>query len=115
MKAQELDGQLIGAAADFHRLRAESKAFWSGSEALGREAEERMWDDCDAGLWRLTDGAMALVAKLPARTPEGLRAKASVAQALFLEHHGGQIEEGCEDEEIKVSLSLVRDILGRTA
>jgi hypothetical protein len=113
-KAEELDGELLQAAADFHRLRAKDKAAWA---TLPRDAavERARWDWCNSeeGDWTLTDAATRRVSDLPARTPEGLRAKARVAQALLLEHHGSLIEEDAADEEIAVAMSLVQDILGR--
>jgi hypothetical protein len=114
-KARELDGELLQAAADFHRLRAKDLAAWSALPA-DKALEHARWDWCnsDEGDWTLTDAACERVQQLPARTPEGIRAKARVAQTLLLEHHGPLIEEDAAGEEIAVAMSLVQDILGST-
>jgi hypothetical protein len=67
------------------------------------------------GLWIRIGGAVQRVADLPATTSEGLRAKATVLEEMIRQQHSTQLEEGCEDEEIMVALSLVRDVLGRAA
>ena len=115
-KAAELDGELLQAAADFHRLRAADKAAWAALPG-DKTLEDERWDWCNSeeGDWTLVDAACERVRQLPARTPEGLRAKAGVAQALLFEHHKPAIEEGCEDEEVAVAMSLCRDILGGAA
>jgi hypothetical protein len=112
-KAQELDGELLQAAADFHRLRAKDRAAWSALPNI-KAWEEARWDWCNSeeGDWTLIDAAIDRIKELPARTPEGVRAKAGVAQALLFENNKPSIEEGCEDEEVAVAMSLCRDILG---
>jgi hypothetical protein len=110
---QESDGELLAAAADFHRMRAEDKAFWKVTKDDPGNKHADAFNAPD-GLWVRTSGAVQRVSDLAAATPEELRAKASVLEDLIREHHGRQLEEGCEDEEIMVALSLVRDVLGRT-
>ena len=111
-KAEELDGELLQAAADFHRLRAQDKAFW---KTLSDDPGNVIWDQHNApdGRWTRIDEAADRVAELPAKTPEGLRAKATVVEALMIEHHGEQLEEGCEDEQVRLAMSLACDVLGK--
>jgi hypothetical protein len=111
---QHPDGALLQAAAAFHRLREEDSRAWKAIPD-DKDLTQAHWDWCNSekGYWTLIDSACERVRQLPARTLEGLRAKALVAETLLLEHHGTQIAENCEGEEIYVAMSLARDILGR--
>jgi hypothetical protein len=111
-QAAELDGELLSSAAEWRRLVAQDKATWRSLEDEETAAGQAYWDEAAAsgGIWdRIHDAAERVMAR-PATTPEGIRAKASVLQQMLREH---QIEEGCANEEIRVALSLVSDIMGR--
>ncbi|MCK8784146.1 hypothetical protein M0638_07120 [Roseomonas sp. NAR14] len=87
-KAAELDGELITASAEYTRLAAGRAT----SPALLRELEER-------------------IAALPARTPEGIRAK---AEAAFLAMAaGGAVADGPAGTDSWLPWSLVLDLTGR--
>ncbi len=111
---QHPDRELLAAAGDFHRMRAEDKAFWKVTKDDPGNKHADAFNQPD-GLWTRIGGAVQRVSNLPAVTPEGLRAKATVLEEMIRQQHSTQLEEGCEDEEIMVALSLVRDVLGRAA
>jgi hypothetical protein len=93
-------------------MRVEDKAFWKATkdDPGNKHADASNAPD---GLWTRIGVAIQRVSNLIAATPEGLRAKASVLEEIIRQEHRRQLEEGCEDEEIMVALSLVRDLLGR--
>jgi hypothetical protein len=109
------DADLLAAAAAFHKLTAEDVAYW---KAIGEEddRDNKHWNACnaDGGLWTRLYAATRRACELPAKTPEGLRAKASVVQALIIEHHGTE-ECGVWDEAVDAAMSLVRDLVGVAA
>ena len=109
---QHPDRELLAAAGDFHRMRAEDKAFWKVTKVDPGNKHADAFNLPD-GLWTRIGGAVQRVSNLPATTPEGLRAKATVLEEMIRQQHSPQLEEGCEDEEIMVALSLVCDLLGR--
>jgi hypothetical protein len=112
-KAQELDGELLAAAADFHKFTAEDRAFW---EAVGVEADQDNRNACNAedGIWTRLFAATGRVRDLPAKTLAGFRAKASVVEALIIEQNGPE-ERGDWNEDIDLAMSLVRDLMGAAA
>ena len=86
--------ELLAAAGHFHRMRAEDKAFWKVTK-----------DDPGnkhADAFNQPDGLLTRIGGAVQRVSEMIR-----------QQHSTQLEEGCEDEEIVVALSLVRDVLGR--
>jgi hypothetical protein len=106
-----VDAQLLAAVDDFQRLTAEGQV-WNArikAEPDGNAGEEMMKGPAEK-VWKAAYDSANRVACLPARTLEGMRAKASVAEVLLLEHHGRAIDEGIGDEEIVVALSLARDL-----
>ena len=113
-QGQGPDAELLAAAGDFHRMRAEDKAFWKATKDDPEDKYANAFNQPD-GLWVRISGAVQRVSDLPAVTSEGLRAKATVLEAVIRQEHRAQLEEGCEDEEIRVALSLARDVLGRVA
>ena len=62
-KAEELDGELLQAAADFYRLGAEDRAAWAALPNI-KAWEEARWDWCNSeeGAWTLIDAARDRVA-----------------------------------------------------
>ena len=98
-KAAELDGELLSCCAEADRLEALSDAMVVGLPSSGRCP---VWAEAD----RLGDEAYSLrerVVAMPARTPEGLQAKALLVLSR-LEDNG----LACG-----LALSLARDVLGR--
>jgi hypothetical protein len=111
-KDQGPDGELLAAAVDFHRMRAEDKAFWEVTKDDPGNKHADAFNQPD-GLWVRISGAVQRVSNFAATTPEGLVAKASVLEEIIRQEHRAQLEADCEDEEIMVALSLLRDVLGR--
>ena len=114
-KAQELDGDLLETAATINRLFAEDARHSAIMQSVDRIDHDRLWVEVDETVWRPLNAAVDRLAKLEARTPEGVAAKARVTEFILLRYHGDVIEEGCEGEEIRLAMSLVKDITGRPA
>ncbi len=98
-KAAELDGELLECCAEADALEVTAKAMTKGVPSSGRSPE---WEAADA----LREEAYDLrerAVELPARTPEGLQAKARVV----LE----RLEK--EGQATEMAHSLARDVLGR--
>jgi hypothetical protein len=116
-KAQELDGELLSSVSEWHRLVTQDKATWDGLKDEETAVGQAYWDEADAdgGIWDRIHDAAERIMTLPARTPEGIRGKASVLRRMLLDHHEEQLDEDCADEEIRVAFSLVSDILGRAS
>jgi len=104
-----LDGELLAAYARWLPWEAERKRVVA--LALG----DPTWDarfDAYTDAWH---AGMAEMMRIPARTPEGLDAKARVMRALLENHVGcedGLIEGASPSEEF--AWSLVNDRLGRS-
>jgi hypothetical protein len=111
------DGALLSSAAEYNRLFDQDKAAWDSLEEADRAAEEAYGDEADAvgGVWQRMHEDAGRVITLPATTPEGIRAKASVLKRMLLEHYELELEKGSANEEIKVAWSLAMDIVGRPA
>ena len=98
-KAAELDGELLEVAAGIAAIDRQF-ATWNKARASVSDAD---WREELAAYWELADR----VASLPARTPEGLQAKARVLRSVYdslAGHEGDRISEHVH--------SLVRDMLG---
>lgn len=107
-KAAELDGELIAACAEFTRLE---DAYDVACRAEDRTPEgpekEALLDRLDV----LGDEQLAVYAAIcdaPARTPEGLRAKAGAVACWFAKSGDGT---PCNHAD-QLAWSLVRDVLG---
>ena len=97
-KAAELDGELLEVAAGIAAIDRQF-ATWNKARASVSNAE---WREELAAYWELADR----VTDLPARTPEGLQAKARVLRSVYdslAGHEGDRISEHLH--------SLVRDVL----
>jgi hypothetical protein len=111
-KAEEPDGELIGLCREFQAQEDELNRIghvlmdmpWNLREAHPLAQKER--DGVDR-INVLRD----LISGLPARTPEGLRAKAQAALADF----GGVEDEWPSDNSYWIVWTLARDVLGRDA
>jgi hypothetical protein len=116
VKAPEADAELLETAASYHRMREEDRAFWA-SVREEDDADNKMWDAHNApdGLWTRINNTVDRVAELPASTPAGRKAKASVLDDLIREQHSSQIEANCTDQDVTVAMSLIRDLVGDPA
>jgi hypothetical protein len=83
---QHPDRELLAAAGDFHRMRAEDKAFWKVTKVDPGNKHADAFNLPD-GLWTRIGGAVQRVSNLPATTPEGLRAKATVLEEMIRQQH----------------------------
>lgn len=98
-KAQELDGELLRLCSDLHACQRRI------DDLTSRDVD---FDDEMTAWCRIFDEISAI----PVRTPEGLRAKASVVE---LELNLSRIHGELPDASAELAFSLVRDILGRAA
>ena len=112
-KAAELDGELLACCAEALAIDRESDRLWATCLALPDAAadDHPAWAAYDAhtettrGPWH----ALARrIGELPARTPEGLRAKVAAARSAI---PGGRREdpEPCD----RLAWSVFEDVLGR--
>jgi hypothetical protein len=110
-KAEELDGELLALCREFHANRQEIDAIWDSYEEKpannGDPRLNRDGDLCDRYLY-----IREKLAAMPARTPEGIRAKARV---ILYEFHGEDSEKypGQYNPRGALVLSLARDLMGR--
>lgn len=107
-KAAELDGELIAACAEFGRLEdAYDVACRAEDRAPEGPEKDALLDQLDV----LGDEQLAVYAAIcvaPARTPEGLRAKAEALSCWF---QRGSDDTPCNHGD-QLAWSLVRDVLG---
>ncbi len=107
-KAAELDGELIAACAEFGRLEdAYDVTCRAEDRAPDGPEKDALLDQVDA----LGDEQLAVYAAIcttPARTPEGLRAKAHALACWFAKSGDGT---PCNHGD-QLAWSLVRDLLG---
>lgn len=109
-KAQELDGELLAACESFDRVRARIAYLCAHSpgtpfrhpRTVAHEAQIEAANEA----W---DEALERAARLPARTPEGLRAKARLAQVAMEEIY----DDGTEPGAYTIVVSVMSDLLGR--
>lgn len=108
-KAAELDGELIAACAEFGRLEAAHEvACRAEDRAPEGPDKDRLLEQVEAILNRQIEIYDALC-DVPARTPEGLRAKAQALSSWFQKASNGTPSR----HEDQLAWSLVRDIAGR--
>jgi hypothetical protein len=114
-KAVEIDGELLATCASIHRFFAEDERHSAIMEAANRADHDRLWAEVDQAVWQPLNAAVDRLSEFRARTPEGIAAKARVTEFLLMRYHGTEIAEGCEGEEVRLALSLARDITGRAS
>ena len=115
-KAEELDEALIAAVTELRQRDAEHqglKPIMGGPDAA--EAD-RAWSYCDETLWPRQNELIETITGTPARSPEGLRAKA-LALELWLNREvpvfvGETFEDRAEAPDL-LAMSLARDVMGR--
>jgi hypothetical protein len=112
-KAAELDGELIALCAEVERLNTEEAGLIWADDAQNPRYKTLGQPEALAALRaasaRLQD-VLEQIAAMPARTPEGLRAKAQAVHAFFF---GMPPEGGCPAGD--ALWSLVCDVAGRAA
>ena len=97
-KVSELDGELLENAAAIAAIDRQLAAW----EATDKSCTDPDWQAETDDYWNFADR----VAKLPARTPEGLQAKARVLRSIYK-------SVGNEHDNVgRHVLGLVRDMLG---
>ena len=107
-KAAELDGELLACCAEALAIDRESDRLW---DACPMDGEHPAWAAYNAHVDATVPHWQDLVLQIsatPARTPEGLRAKAAVARGAMPEDRIDD-PDPCE----RLALSLYRDVLGR--
>ena len=115
-KAEELDGELLARCTEFQAVEAEMDHIW---ETLG----DRLMAERDAHplAQRETEASgrycelREIIADMPARTPEGLQAKARVVLSEFRGEDNSSDFPGQYDPRGALALSLARDLIGRAA
>ena len=115
-KAAELDGELLARCAEFRDLDDELKRI---NDVLGDMLiAER---DAHPLSQREAEGAdrycelREIIADMPARTPEGIQAKAHIVLAEFRGEDNSGDFPGQYDPRGALALSLARDLIGRAA
>jgi hypothetical protein len=106
-KAQELDGELLAISQEFHENRIEIDAIWDDEMPEDGTPEARR----SSILIDRYEEIRERLAELPARTPEGIRAKARVILAEFVGEDGKEYPNS-HDPRGALALSLARDVLG---
>jgi hypothetical protein len=103
------DAALIRAVREFHHLRAVDATLGACIQHTDDEETNLiLWAYGDE-IWPARAASVNRVASLKARTHRGLKAKASVVEALLLEKHGECTPGGRDGDEFALALSLVRD------
>ena len=103
-KAREIDAELLACCADADEIDRQASQALNGIE----QGDDEGWNAAiGAGLALVADWHRLVrrAAKLPARTPEGLLAKAGLVNSYLREN----------EDAAGIGLSLARDILGRAA
>ncbi|MCB8877606.1 hypothetical protein [Acidisoma silvae] len=105
------DARLLELVARFRRLRKQMDVLWRREELCADADWEQVRNTIRAETFEFVDRCWAIrtaVANLPARTPEGLKAKAWLA---LWETCDGAPEEGPPDHpDVAIAWSLARDI-----
>ncbi len=102
-KATEADQELLACCREAKAANHEAAAVMNGIEALDDDATVMPALEAATPLFVAYSDAILRAGYLPARTPEGLRAKA----ALLLLHLT------TEDDPVALAASLARDVAGR--
>ena len=106
------DAELLGVCAALGRLRDEWQRLWtftSDGPDLATEAD-RAWERYDSEVWPgRTGGLLARLLTLPARTPEGLAAKAA---AVCAQDDATSYSGDCHDDACALWASVARDAAG---
>jgi hypothetical protein len=115
-KAEELDGHLLALCREIADVSGETNRI---SDALAdmpsRELAAHPLRVRESELSDRFCELRELIADMPARTPEGIRAKACVVLAEFRGEDEWEKYPGQYDPRGSLALSLARDLLGRAA
>lgn len=109
-KAAELDRDLIDASREYFALEAEFIRIGHLEGEVPLSEGDELIAQGDA-LLEQQDALRVVMATTPARTPEGLRAKAAALQAWLPTNPDGTAYH-CEEDAL--AWSLCSDLLGRT-
>jgi hypothetical protein len=109
-KAEELDGELLARCAEFQTVEDEFDGLWKKYAVVDSSSPEgeRLSAEQDVLVSRIYELREA-ISDLPARTPEGIKAKTRVAFRDLSPN-----EAWPEQAEAWMAFSVLRDILGRT-
>ncbi|MCK8788208.1 hypothetical protein M0638_28055 [Roseomonas sp. NAR14] len=111
-KATELDGDLIAACAEYVAL---NRAFCRSSSLSGdldsRTPEHAAYARREQAMFDRMAALEERIAALPARTPEGVRAKAEAAFHAMAD--GGDAADGPANVDSWLPWSLLLDLTGR--
>jgi hypothetical protein len=111
-KAEELDGQLLALCAEYHEKEDEFDRLSDVFDTLDHtDPEHRRIDGLFSPLVDRIHEIRDEVSDIPARTPEGLRAKAKVSLRDLA--HGGNADKGPINHADRVVWSLCCDVVGR--
>jgi hypothetical protein len=120
-KAEELDGELLSNADELFRLEAEYMRLRPLIRSLKPEdqpAAEAAFEYADKHLWDRQDEIIDEMIVTPARTPEGIVAKARALE-LWLNRRVpvaiADTFDDCAEGHEALAMSLARDVLGRQA
>lgn len=108
-KAAEQDGDIIEASREYVALEAELGRLCSLEGGLPMSKRDDLFADMDV-VHDQQDALRAVMAATPARTPEGLRAKAAALQAWLPTNSDGTSYYSDDDA---LAWSLCNDLLGR--
>ena len=111
-KAQELDGPLIAAAAEYAQLEDEYCVVCSGVDQLPKGPERAAREARMDAICEQQNDLFEAMCDMPARTPEGLRAKA-LAVCCKIGDGNSQTDRPVNSEDW-LTWSLLDDLLGRT-
>jgi hypothetical protein len=115
-KAEELDGELLALCREFADVSGETNRISDAlADMLSREREAHPLRVRELELSDRFCELRELIADMPARTPEGIRAKARVILAEFVGEDEWEKYPGQYDPSGSLALSLARDILGRVS
>jgi hypothetical protein len=112
-KAAELDGELLAWCAAALAIDRESDRLWDAAVAVGANApsDHPAWisyeanEDATLGRWH---ELLQVIGETPARTPEGLRAKAATARCAMPTE---RVDDAAPCD--RLALSLYADMCGR--
>ncbi|WP_284947746.1 hypothetical protein [Acidisoma cladoniae] len=107
-----MDGELLAACRQYHHLHSQESPINAQIRAASREQHASLWEALEA-LWDQQDDILVVITDLRAKTPEGLRAKALVADVVTRRRQKMEIENDCLTDEHRLNLSLIADLLER--
>ena len=112
IKAAEIDGELLAACAQFQQLQVERVLLHPIADVMPPTPRSIQAEETLDALREEEDNLGDIIAKAPARTPEGLQAKAAAILAFWGGSSGRDpLDLSCVHE--RMEWSLVQDVAGR--